>query len=123
MVKVLTDRERKNMPVLQGPEFDEKLAEIVARLRAALSPVAIYLYGSYAYGTPGPGSDVDLLVVVEKSSVDPYTRDAGAYRALFGIGVPKDVQVYTRSEFEERAALPVSFERMVKKKGRIIYGA
>ncbi|MHC4698355.1 MAG: nucleotidyltransferase domain-containing protein [Planctomycetota bacterium] len=111
------------MPVLQGPEFDEKLAEIVARLRAALSPVAIYLYGSYAYGTPGPGSDVDLLVVVENSSVDPYTRDAGAYRALSGIVVPKDVQVYTRSEFEERAALPVSFERTVKKKGRIIYGA
>ncbi len=111
------------MPVLQGHEFDEKLAEIVARLRAALSPVAIYLYGSYAYGTPGPGSDIDLLVVVDESALDPYERDALAYRALCGIGVPKDVQVYTRSEFDERAALPVSFERTVRKKGRIVDGA
>lgn len=111
------------MAVFQGREFDEKIAEIVARLRAAFSPVAIYLYGSYAYGTPGPGSDFDLLVVVEESSLGPYKRDAAAYLALGGIGVPKDVQVYTRAEFEERAALPVSFERTVKRKGKLIHGA
>ena len=111
------------MAVFQGREFDEKIAEIVACLRAAFSPVAIYLYGSYAYGTPGPGSDIDLLVVVEESSLCPYKRDAAAYRALGGIGVPKDVQVYTRAEFEERAALPVSFERTVKRKGKLIHAA
>ena len=102
-------------------EVDQKLAEVVERLKDALSPVAIYLYGSYVYGTPGPGSDLDLLVVVEDSPLDPYTRDAMAYRALSGLGIPKDVQVYTRAEFEQRAALPVSFERTVKTKGRLLH--
>jgi len=111
------------MATLSPSQLNEKLTEIVDRLRAAFSPVAIYLYGSYAYGTPDRHSDIDLLVVVEDSPHDPYERDATAYRALCGVGVPKDVQVYTRAEFEERAALPVSFERTVKTKGKLIHVA
>ena len=111
------------MPVLRGAEFEKKIAEIISRLRAALSPVSIYLYGSYAYGTPQPGSDIDLLVVVEDSSLDLYERDAVAYRALRDVNVPIDVQVYTCAEFEQRAALPVSFERTVRRKRRLIHVA
>lgn len=111
------------MPLLTRAEFEAQLGEIVARLRAALSPIAIYLYGSYAYGTPSPHSDIDLLVVVEDSRVGPYERDAVAYRALPDDRIPVDVQVYTRAEFEERAALPVSFERTVKRKGRLVHAA
>jgi predicted nucleotidyltransferase len=111
------------MPVLTGPELDDRLADILGRLRAVLTPVAVYLYGSYAYGTPAPHSDIDLLVVVADSPLDPYERDAAAYRALSEISVPVDVQVYTRAEFEERAALPVSFERTVKRKGKLIHAA
>lgn len=111
------------MPVLSPEQLDQKLAEIVRRLREAFSPVAIYFFGSYAYGTPQSHSDIDLLVVVEDSPLDPYERDARAYRALRGLGAPKDVQVYTREEFETRAALPVSFERTVKQKGRLVYAA
>ena len=108
------------MPLLSQAELDGKLAEIVDRLSKAFAPVAIYLHGSYAYGTPNRHSDIDLLVVVEDSNLDPYKRDAMAYRALSGLGVAKDVQVYTRQEFEQRAALPVSFERTVKAKGRLL---
>jgi len=39
------------------------LAQAIERLRRALSPLAIYLYGSYAYGSPRTDSDIDLLVV------------------------------------------------------------
>ena len=111
------------MPILSPEELEQKLDEIVRRLRDALDPVAIYFFGSYAYGTPQSHSDIDLLVVIEDSPLSPYQRDAQAYRALRGLGVPKDVQVYTRAEFEERAALPVSFERTVKTKGRVLYAA
>lgn len=111
------------MAVMGKSELETMLAEIVDRLREALSPIAIYLFGSYAYGTPQSHSDIDLLVVMEDSSLDPYERDAVAYRALIGISVPKDVQVYTRTEFEQRAALPVSFEHTVLHKGRLLYAA
>jgi len=111
------------MAVLSAVELEEQLQEMIRRLRVAFSPVAIYLFGSYAYGRPGAGSDVDLLVVVEESPLDPFSRDARAYRALAEIPVPVDVQVYTREEFERRASLPVSFERTVRHKGRIVYAA
>jgi predicted nucleotidyltransferase len=111
------------MPVLSPQELEEKLTLIVERLRNAFSPVAIYFFGSYAYGTPQSHSDIDLLVVVEDSALSAYQRDAVAYRALRGIRCPIDVQVYTRAEFDSRAALPVSFERTVKRKGRVLYAA
>lgn len=111
------------MPVLNPSELETKLAEIVRRLREAFAPSAIYLFGSYAYGTPQSHSDLDLLVVVEDSRLNPYQRDGLAYRALRGIGVPKDVLVYTRQEFETRSELPVSFERTVRERGRVLYAA
>ncbi len=111
------------MPMFSPEELDQKLTEIVRRLREAFSPVAIYFFGSHAYGTPDGHSDIDLVVVVHDSPLSPYQRDGKAYLALGDIRVPVDVLVYTREEFEQRAALPVSFERTVKRKGRVIYAA
>lgn len=111
------------MALLSQDELEATLAEIVQRLREALSPAAIYFYGSYLYGTPSRDSDIDLLVVVEDTTLDAYERDVQAIRALRGIRMPIDVQVYTKGEFEARSALPVSFERTVKRKGRIVYAA
>lgn len=106
---------------MEGQPVNQLLPEIVRRLRDALNPTMIYLHGSHAGGTPGPDSDVDLLVVLENSALDFYQRGALAYRALRHIGVAVDVQVYTRSEFDERAELPVSFERTVRTSGRVLY--
>lgn len=111
------------MPILSDSELEAALNEIVRRLREALSPVAIYFFGSYAYGDPQRHSDIDLLVVVEDSPLSAFKRDAVAFRALRGIRLPIDVQVYTRAEFDQRSALPVSFERTVKKRGKLVYAA
>jgi predicted nucleotidyltransferase len=99
------------------------IVQAIERLRRALSPLAVYLYGSYAYGSPRPDSDIDLLVVVEQSPLSAFERDAIAYRALGDIPFPIDVQVYTKAEFDERSALTVSFERTVKLKGKLIHAA
>ena len=111
------------MPVLAPDELQQVLDEAVRRLRDALDPCTIYLYGSYAYGTPCSHSDIDLLVVVGESPLTTTQRDAIAYRALGDIPVPIDVQVYTRAEFDERAALSISFERTVRQKGRLVHAA
>ncbi len=104
-------------------KLQEVLPEIVRCLREALQPECIYLFGSCADGAPGPHSDVDLLVVVPESDLDFYQRAALAYDALWEIDVPIDVLVYTRAEFESRAALPVSLERTVRTKGRVLHAA
>lgn len=99
------------------------LADVVERLRKQLVPVAIYLFGSYACGSPDPESDLDVLVVVPNDDRNPYERDVDAYRCLAGIPFAKDVLVYTQAEFEARAALPASFERTVRTKGKLLYAA
>jgi predicted nucleotidyltransferase len=108
---------------LTNSQLETLLQDIVRRLCEALHPQQIYLLGSYAHGNPTADSDVDLVVVVAQSDLNWYRRGAVAYRALRGIGVPVDVQVFTSEEFEKRASLPTSFERTVCEKGRLLYAA
>ncbi|HSW43943.1 MAG TPA: nucleotidyltransferase domain-containing protein [Phycisphaerae bacterium] len=111
------------MAVTSQDQQQAILIEVVERLRREFAPEAIYLFGSRAYGSPNPQSDLDLLIVVGSDNRDPYERDAAAYRCLAGISVAKDVLVYTREEFESRAAFPSSFERTVRTKGKLLYAA
>ena len=40
------------------------IQEVAQRIVREFHPDRIILFGSYAYGTPAPGSDVDLLVLL-----------------------------------------------------------
>jgi len=104
-------------------QIDQLLAEAVRRLRVALDPISIYFFGSLAQSRGGPGSDLDLVVVVEKSADDFYQRSGKAHIALGDLGIPVDVMVYTRDEFDTRANWPVSFERSVRTSGKLVYAA
>jgi len=46
----------------------EILADILTRLVRVYHPEMIYLFGSYAWGTPDKESDIDLYIVVKDSS-------------------------------------------------------
>ena len=99
------------------------VAEAVKRLAAEFSPVAIYHFGSSVPGASAEPNDIDLLVVVERSGEGLLDRSARALSLMFGLGVPVDVQVYTRAEFEEWAQRPHSLERLVSERGRVVYAA
>jgi predicted nucleotidyltransferase len=99
------------------------LEKAVGQIVAALQPEMIYLYGSHAYGHPHQDSDVDLLVVVSESSLSSHQRAIEAYRALRGLFFPAEVKVVTRTEFERRAQWVSSVERVVREKGRLLYGS
>jgi len=103
---------------------DELLREITDRLVAALKPSRIILFGSYAYGRPNAHSDVDIFVVVPDQDASTYELEVRAYRALAGMGVPKDIRVQTESQYTARAEeLVSSLERVVRDKGRVLYAA
>jgi len=104
-------------------EQDAKLAEIVRRLVARLHPEQIYLFGSRARGEAGPDSDYDLLVIVRESDLPGHRRDQQAYRALRGVGVAKDVLVWTRDEFDSRSRVVCSLPATVLREGRLLYAA
>jgi uncharacterized protein len=98
------------------------LDEVVGRLKKEFSPEQIWLFGSYAWGEPDNGSDLDLLVVVTASNDSSVQRAQRAHRALSGLGIAKDVLVKTRSELERFRRVPSSLEADILSRGRLIYG-
>src|SRR3990172_1249231 len=81
----------------------ETIEEVKNRLIKTYDPIAIYLFGSYAWGSPTEDSDLDLLIVVDTSNERSFDRTRPGQRALFGLGVSKDMIVYTKEEFEKYA--------------------
>ena len=108
---------RADMSSVGEPVLDE----IVRRLKTALNPEQIFLFGSRARGEAGPESDFDLLVVVATSALPRYRRDQLAFRALRGVGVSKDVLVYTRDEFARGAKVPASLPATVLREGKLLH--
>lgn len=73
-------------------------------------------------GQADPESDYDLMVIVADSDLPGYRRDQLAYRALLGVGVAKDVLVWTREEFDRRRHLAASLPATILREGRLVYG-
>jgi predicted nucleotidyltransferase len=77
--------------------------QAVKRLVKTYHPLAIYLFGSYAWGSPTDDSDLDLLIVIEHTEQNEYQRAVAGHHALWGLEIPKDLLVYTKTEFEKES--------------------
>ena len=99
---------------------DNLLREIVRRLVDAVDPDRIVLFGSRARGDARPDSDIDMLIVKD-SNEPPHRRAIPAYRALTGLGVPKDIIWRTPAEVEDWSAVPNYVTTRALHEGRILY--
>lgn len=92
-----------NSAVLRWPSREE--VEGALRDWLARHPIpgllALGYFGSYARGDHGVGSDLDLLVLVDSSSLPPWQRALSL--PLEELPVPAEALVYTLSEWQ---ALP-----------------
>ena len=100
---------------------NEKIEEVKNRLVDTYDPLAIYLFGSYAWGKPDEDSDLDILVIVDKFKKRRVQTIADGYLALFGTGIHKDLLVYSKDDFEKNADDVASICYKIKRKGKIIY--
>lgn len=97
------------------------IEEVKQRLIKTYNPLAIYLFGSYAWGRPNEESDLDLLVVIEKYSKDHYHTVVEGHKALMDLDLAKDLFVLDREEFEEYSTDKREFFYEIKKRGKILY--
>ncbi|MCL2106690.1 MAG: nucleotidyltransferase domain-containing protein [Oscillospiraceae bacterium] len=85
---------------------------------------AIYLFGSYAYGTPHKDSDLDIYVVVP-DSVRKNPLDVGVdirkYLRGKGLIMPMDLMVGKSSIFNRRKE-GHTLQRTIAKEGIVFYG-
>jgi len=100
----------------------DPVSESVRRLRDSLPAELIYLFGSRARDEANEDSDFDFLVVVHDSPLPRYKREQQAFRALCGIGIAKDVIVFTREEFDRGLAVVSSLPSTVVREGKLLYG-
>ncbi len=98
----------------------DKIKEISDKIVNNYKPEKIILFGSYAWGKPGPDSDLDLFVVKETDK-NIFERNREVQRILFGSDMTIDVLVYTPEQFIRREQIGDPFINKIINKGRIIY--
>jgi len=97
-----------------------KIKDFVSELeKQNLHIEQVYLFGSYAWGNPTEDSDLDLLIIIEESDERRYKRQNIGFDALWGLGIPKDLFVYTKKEFEQGLKDTVSLCSKIKKDGKV----
>ena len=99
---------------------EEALSEMVKRIRDAVRPERVILFGSHARGEGSPESDVDLLIVAP-SDLPRWKRTPPIYRLLAGLGVPKDIVWWTREEIEQWRGVRSHFINTVLREGKVLY--
>ncbi len=96
------------------------IAEMVRRIVEHLRPERVILFGSYATGLQGPGSDVDLLVIARmKGAKRP--KEVELYRLLAGMGLPKDIVIVTPDDVEEYRHVPGTIIQSALQQGKVLY--
>ena len=96
------------------------ITEMVRRIVRVWDPEKIILFGSYARGTEGPDSDVDLLVVMRLKRKKREIR-LDIRRILSGMGIPKDIVVVSTEEMERYQECPGTIVRVALSEGKLLY--
>ena len=97
------------------------IEEVKSRLIETYDPLEIYIFGSYAWGTPDEESDLDLLIVIDETDQNRYKLLTKGHRVLIDLDISKDILIYTKNEFEERAENLSTLGYQIKHKGKKIY--
>ncbi len=102
---------------------DETIRRMVAKLVAEYAPRQVVLFGSYAYGAPDAGSDIDLLVIKD-TAAPSWQRIAAVRQAISETcdHIPVDVLVMTPDELNRRLRQGDHFIADIMEKGRSLYG-
>jgi predicted nucleotidyltransferase len=94
------------------------IRRFAGQIAARFDPEKIILIGSFAYGTPHEGSDVDLLVVMQaREELTKAARIQLSFEPVF----PMDLIVRTPQRLQRRLAEGDSFLQEVVSKGIVVY--
>jgi predicted nucleotidyltransferase len=98
-----------------------QVQELGERIAQQFHPERIILFGSYAYGTPGDDSDIDMLVIMphQGRGTAQSIKILQAVAPTFSV----DLLVRTPEEVARRLACNDFFLREVMEKGTVLYDA
>jgi predicted nucleotidyltransferase len=103
---------------------EAQIQDVVRRIVDGYQPDKIYLFGSYAYGTPNEHSDLDLLIIKERAEAKRAERAIAIRTLLWYADVPPmDILIRTPAEMERAAGTAYSVETIAAEQGRLLYAS
>ena len=119
-VKISRLRHPETVPMGLKVSVGKSLRPAIQKIVAELRPEKVILFGSYAYGTPSPHSDVDLLVIM-KTSASLKERSWAVSRLLLPRPFPVDILVKTPKEIEKSLKTGDFFLQEILTRGKVLY--
>lgn len=101
-------------------DIERTIDRIAKKIVKELHPEKVILFGSWAWGTPGPDSDVDLLIVKKREG--EFLEEHRRVRRIINGEIAADILIYTPEEVERRSALGDFFIKGIIAKGTYLYG-
>jgi predicted nucleotidyltransferase len=100
------------------------IVQITEKIKSNYRPEKIILFGSYAHGTPGPDSDIDILII-KTTSDRPIDRRVLVRKITFDPNrrIPFEFIVLTPDEIQARLNIGDQFIEEIIKKGELLYAA
>ena len=102
-------------------EKKEILKAINSTVRSVVPDARVILYGSQARGDSGPDSDWDILVILNKSKIEPDDYNKVMY-PLYELGWENghhfSVKLYSKAEWLKRSYTP--FYKNVESEGILL---
>ncbi len=86
---------------MKNSELNLELKKLAEKIKEITPATKIYLFGSYAYGTPTDESDIDLCILTDENKRKlEILREIR--RNIGDINYSLDILVYKTDEFKER---------------------
>lgn len=102
--------------------INDEILEIKDNIINAVPIEKLYLFGSYAYGTPNDDSDYDFYIVIPNNSIRPLEAMQKARQSMRGMERRKSVDILAgTTEVFERRSKRLTLEKEVLEKGVLLY--
>ncbi len=103
--------------------LQDEIKSLTNRIVSQFSPSKIFLFGSYASGSPTTDSDLDLCIVTDlqgKRKLDMMRTIRREITPILHRSL--DILIYGNDEFAQRSSQKNTLEYKIEKDGTLLYG-
>ncbi|MFA4858448.1 MAG: nucleotidyltransferase domain-containing protein [Candidatus Margulisiibacteriota bacterium] len=97
-----------------------EIQQVVDKIKEAVAPDAVYLFGSYASGKPKENSDLDICVV-KNNYEDKNAELIKIKKHTFSFSIPMDILLLKGDDFRKRQDIWGSVQYEIFHKGIKVY--
>lgn len=104
-------------------KINNEIQNLINKVNQIYNIKEIYVFGSYAYGTPTKDSDIDICIITEENNISKRALLKTIRRAIIDVvNKPVDILVYSKDEFQDRTINESTIEYKISTEGVKVYG-